>query len=116
MKELEDNGGYLARHCDYKIRSQKIYRGLKELGVQLFLDEQVTSCVLRSFKLPSGHSYEQIHDGLKQAGFIIYAGQGGLKNDIFRIANMGNIQMEDVNRLLEYFKIILDRTKATINL
>lgn len=116
LKELEDNGGYLARHCDYKIRSQKIYRGLKELGVQPFLDEQVTSCVLRSFKLPFGCSYEQIHDSLKQAGFIIYAGQGGLKNDIFRIANMGELQLEDVNRLLGYFKILLDHPRTTTTL
>lgn len=116
LKELEDNGGYLARHCDYKIRSQKIYCGLKELGVQPFLDEQVTSCVLRSFKLPFGYSYEQIHDSLKQAGFIIYAGQGMLKNDIFRIANMGELQLEDVNRLLGYFKILFDRTRTTTTL
>ncbi len=114
LKELEESGGYLARHCNYKILLQKIYRGLKELGIQPFLDEQVTSCVLRSFKLPLGYSYEQMHDGLKQAGFIIYAGQGGLKNDIFRIANMGDLQLEDVNRLLEYFKILLDRNRTTL--
>lgn len=116
LKELEDTGGYLARCREYKIRSQEIYRGLKELGVQPFLDEQVTSCVLRSFKLPSGCSYEQMHDGLKQAGFIIYAGQGGLKNDIFRVANMGELQLEDVNRLVKYFKILLDRTRTTTTL
>jgi 2-aminoethylphosphonate-pyruvate transaminase len=116
LKELEDNGGYLARHCDYKTRSQKIYHGLKELGIEPFLDEEATSYVLRSFKLPSGCSYEEIHDGLKEAGFIIYAGQGGLKNDIFRLANMGDLQMEDINRFLEQFKILLDRNRITRNL
>jgi 2-aminoethylphosphonate-pyruvate transaminase len=44
--------------------------------------------------------YPQIHDGLKQRGFIIYAGQGGLAREMFRISTMGDISGYDMERLL----------------
>ncbi len=104
LRELQDGGGTFTRQHHYKSLSQKICHGLKELNIQPFIDESVTSCVLRSFKLPHKYSYEQIHDALKQAGFIIYPGQGELRNAIFRIANMGNLQLDDVDRLLKCFQ------------
>jgi 2-aminoethylphosphonate-pyruvate transaminase len=55
--------------------------------------------VLRSYHLPSGLSYEVVHDGLKQRGFVIYAGQGDLSADMFRISTMGDISDYDLGRL-----------------
>jgi 2-aminoethylphosphonate-pyruvate transaminase len=103
LQELEDSGGWLRRHKHYCNLSQKIYQGLQQLGINTFLDEQVSSCVLRSFNLSHNYTYIQIHDVLKAAGFVIYAGQGGLSNSIFRIANMGDIHLEDVDHLLTCF-------------
>ncbi len=40
-----------------------------------------------------------LHAALKAQGFIIYAGQGDLGRQIFRIAHMGDIQEEDLIRL-----------------
>jgi 2-aminoethylphosphonate-pyruvate transaminase len=101
--ELEEMGGWTARHQSYQMLSQKIRQGLKQLDIETFLDEQDYSVVLTSFNLPSNITYEQLHQFLKQNGFVIYAGQGGLKNSIFRIANMGNIQLGDIERLLDCF-------------
>ncbi|MFP3617205.1 2-aminoethylphosphonate aminotransferase, partial [Paraburkholderia sp. SIMBA_050] len=44
-----------------------------------------------------------LHDGLKARGFVIYAGQGGLSKELFRISTMGAIQAADVDRLLDGF-------------
>jgi 2-aminoethylphosphonate-pyruvate transaminase len=46
-------------------------------------------------------SYPKLHDELKRDGFIIYAGQGHLASDICRIANMGDIRDEDLDRLFD---------------
>jgi 2-aminoethylphosphonate-pyruvate transaminase len=100
LKEMEDMGGWLARNKYYSSLSQMIREGLAKLGVETFLPRKDYSCVLTSFKLPKTHSYEQVYGALKKNGFIIYAGQGGLKNQIFRIANMGDIQISDIERLL----------------
>lgn len=114
LNELEEQGGWLLRHEHYRNLSQKICQGLQKLGINTFLNEQVSSCVLRSFNLPSGYTYEQIHDALKQSGFIIYVGQGGLKNSIFRIANMGDLQLEDVDHLLTSFAHLLHQEQTVI--
>jgi 2-aminoethylphosphonate-pyruvate transaminase len=45
----------------------------------------------------------QLHDALKARGFVIYAGQGGLSAELFRISTMGNIHPADVDRLLQGF-------------
>jgi len=101
--ELEETGGWAARHRHYFMLSQKIRQGLKQLGIETFLDEQDYSVVLTSFNVPSNTTYEQVHHYLKKNGFVIYAGQGELKNSIFRIANMGDLQSEDIERLLNCF-------------
>lgn len=103
LKELQDKGGWQARHLHYQTLAHQIRRGLHHLGFNLLLTERELSASLTSFKLLPRISYVQLHDQLKQAGFTIYAGQGGLKNDIFRIANMGDIFDEDVERLLTCF-------------
>jgi 2-aminoethylphosphonate-pyruvate transaminase len=101
--ELEEVGGQPARYRHYHTLAQKIRQGLKPLGIETFLNEQDYSIVMASFNLPANTNYEQLHQFLKQNGFVIYAGQGGLKSSIFRIANMGNIQLSDIERLLDCF-------------
>jgi 2-aminoethylphosphonate-pyruvate transaminase len=59
--------------------------------------------VLRAYRLPEGVSYPQLHDALKARGFVIYAGQGGLSAELFRISTMGNICAADIDRLLHGF-------------
>jgi 2-aminoethylphosphonate-pyruvate transaminase len=56
--------------------------------------------VLNAYRLPAGKTIEDIHDGLKQRGFIIYAGEGSLATEIFRISTMGDISHYDMERLL----------------
>ncbi|MEC4982815.1 MAG: 2-aminoethylphosphonate aminotransferase [Oscillatoria sp. PMC 1068.18] len=100
LKELAETGGWKARHHHYSILSQKIRQGLQQLGAKLLLSEPDYSCVLTSFILPENLAYEKLHKTLKKAGFIIYAGQGNFNNKIFRVANMGDIQVQDIERFL----------------
>ncbi|MBW4490621.1 MAG: 2-aminoethylphosphonate--pyruvate transaminase [Trichocoleus desertorum ATA4-8-CV12] len=106
LKELEELGGWKTRHLRYRMLAQRIRGELKSLGFDLLLPDSDCSISLTSFQLLPNLSYTEIHDSLKRADFIIYAGQGGLKNSIFRIANMGDIQNEDVDRLLNCFRAI----------
>jgi 2-aminoethylphosphonate-pyruvate transaminase len=64
------------------------------------LGTEESSCVLRAYRLPPDTSYEAVHDGLKQRGFVIYAGQGSLVAEMFRISTMGDITDYDMERLL----------------
>ncbi len=68
-------------------------------GVTTLLPPDEYSSVLWSYRLPAHRSYAELHAALKAEGFIIYAGQGDLGRQIFRIAHMGDIQEADLLRL-----------------
>ncbi|WP_175883248.1 2-aminoethylphosphonate aminotransferase [Burkholderia sp. BCC0044] len=103
LREFDEAGGWRARHAHYKALADQAQAGLAARGMPLVLPEGASSVVLRAYRLPQGVTYEALHDGLKARGFVIYAGQGGLSKELFRISTMGAIQAADVDRLLEGF-------------
>ncbi|WP_175811481.1 2-aminoethylphosphonate aminotransferase [Burkholderia contaminans] len=103
LREFDEAGGWRARHAHYKALADQAQAGLAARGMPLVLPEGESSVVLRAYRLPQGVTYETLHDGLKTRGFVIYAGQGGLSKELFRISTMGAIQAADVERLLEGF-------------
>ena len=100
MKELAEQGGWQARHARYRKLADRVAGALQRYGVETMLDPAEFSCVLYSYRLPANCSYETIHDGLKQRGFVIYAGQDKLAAEMFRISTMGDITHYDMERLL----------------
>ncbi|RQR46549.1 2-aminoethylphosphonate aminotransferase [Burkholderia sp. Bp9140] len=103
LREFDEAGGWRARHAHYKALADQAQAGLAARGMTLVLPEGESSVVLRAYRLPQGVTYETLHDGLKARGFVIYAGQGGLSKELFRISTMGAIEAADVERLLEGF-------------
>ncbi|WP_419689199.1 2-aminoethylphosphonate aminotransferase [Burkholderia theae] len=103
LREFDEAGGWRARHAHYKALADQAQAGLAARGMPLVLPEGASSVVLRAYRLPQGVTYETLHDGLKARGFVIYAGQGGLSKELFRISTMGAIEAADVDRLLEGF-------------
>jgi 2-aminoethylphosphonate-pyruvate transaminase len=101
LMEHAEQGGVAARHASYRARAERVGAALTAAGVTPLLDAGVGSPVLVSWRLPQGQSYEALHDALKAQGFVIYAGQGSLGPEIFRIAHMGDIRADDVERLCE---------------
>ncbi|MEB2484236.1 2-aminoethylphosphonate aminotransferase [Burkholderia multivorans] len=103
LREFDQAGGWRARHARYKALADQAQAGLAARGMPLVLPEGASSVVLRAYRLPQGVTYEALHDGLKARGFVIYAGQGGLSKELFRISTMGAIEAADVERLLDGF-------------
>ncbi len=100
LDELQQSGGRSGRHARYLHLANRVAKCLERLGIAPMLEQGASSCVLRSYALPAGLSYEQLHDGLKLRGFVIYAGQGALASEMFRISTMGDISDYDLGRLL----------------
>lgn len=100
LAELSDEGGWRQRSQTYQKRMQFLREGLEKLGIQPLLS-QGGSSILGSFRLPDGISYECLHDRLKEAGFVIYAGQGGLSSLMFRLAVMGDLSRADLTGVLQ---------------
>jgi len=99
LDELMVEGGWQARRRIYRGRLDRVRAHLRSLGVQPLLEDGASSCVLNAFEIPAGRDYPTLHDALKAQGFIIYAGQSALAQQIFRISTMGDITDGDLARL-----------------
>ena len=91
----------------YAKAAQFLRTGFREIGLDFLIPENWQSNCLTSLRLPKNLSYEKLHTELKTNGFIIYAGQGNLSKNIFRVANMGDITQKEFERFLKTLKSIL---------
>ncbi len=108
LYEYMESGGLEARQSLYKKRMSFAENFLKDLGVSTLLKKGEASCVLRSFKIPNNFDYEKIHDHLKERGFIIYSGQGHLREKLFRLSFMGDISSTDLENLKLSFQSLFN--------
>lgn len=99
LAEHAEQGGWQARRAAYRARAAQLGAVLADLGVTPLLPPAEYSSILGSWRLPAGCSYQELHAALKAHGIVIYAGQGQLAPDIFRIAHMGDLGPADLARI-----------------
>lgn len=107
LDELAASGSWQARHATYTARSGRVRSALKELGIELLIEDGASGATLTAFRLPAGKSYDALHANLKNDGFVIYAGQGKFDGAIFRIAVMGEIPDLELDRLVASLRAAL---------
>jgi 2-aminoethylphosphonate-pyruvate transaminase len=101
LDELKDSGGWQQRQQQYWKLMDIVRDGLEKLNIKPYFEKEECSCVLNAFHLPENISYQELHNKLKAAGFVIYAGQGGFEKSLFRISCMGEISESDMKRFVE---------------
>ena len=106
--------GLRLRIARYRQRTSFLRAGFKKLGFKFFLEDKVLSNTLTALWVPRGLTYQQLHDRLKKAGFVIYAGQSELQGKIFRVAHMGQLLQSDLKDLLKILKEILEQTNLAV--
>ncbi|MBW4607688.1 MAG: 2-aminoethylphosphonate--pyruvate transaminase [Hassallia sp. WJT32-NPBG1] len=107
LQEMEEAGGWRARHAHYTKLANLVRNGLGEMGIEPLLPSENSSVVLSAYYLPDGFSYDEFHDKLKAQGYVIYFGQGDLAKSIFRVSTMGAITAADMERFLAVVKQII---------
>jgi 2-aminoethylphosphonate-pyruvate transaminase len=108
LDELKDNGGWQQRQQQYWKLMDVVREGLEKLNIRPLFDKKECSCVLNAFHLPEGVDYQILHDKLKAAGFVIYAGQGGFAKSLFRISCMGEISESVMQRFIDEMSRIVN--------
>ncbi len=99
LAELHEEG-VANRVARYARAAALLRAGFASLGLKLLLPPELLSNSITTLVMPASQSYAALHDGLKARGFVIYEGQGQLKQDIFRVANMGHLTRTDFERFL----------------
>jgi 2-aminoethylphosphonate-pyruvate transaminase len=103
LSELLEEG-VAKRIQRYKKMAALIRDRMAKLGVKPLLPPERQSNTITAYHLPDGVTYQQLHDRLKVAGYVIYAGQGNFENQIFRIANMGALTEAQFGNFLDAFE------------
>jgi 2-aminoethylphosphonate-pyruvate transaminase len=104
IEELVDAGGWRSRRSHYRELSHRVFEGLRAQGIDPLLDiREPASSLLTAYRIPGACDYGSLHSHMKKAGFVIYAGQGKLAGEMFRIATMGALTMKDMDQLLRAF-------------
>jgi 2-aminoethylphosphonate-pyruvate transaminase len=95
------------RIMKYRQRALLLRSYFKKMKLEFLLDEKLLSNTLTSMWVPKRLTYLQLHDALKKAGFVVYAGQSELKGKIFRVAHMGQLLQADLVIFLRTLKGIV---------
>ncbi|MGL5379565.1 2-aminoethylphosphonate--pyruvate transaminase [Clostridium sp.] len=105
LNELEDEGGVEKRYNRYNSMQKTLVKGLKELGFNSYVKEELHSPIITTFLYPEGKefSFNEFYKFLKNEGFVIYPGKLS-DADTFRIGNIGDINLSDIEKLIEAIK------------
>jgi 2-aminoethylphosphonate-pyruvate transaminase len=102
LREHEEGGGWRGRRDSYRALARQVMGDLEALQIRTWLpNRDVYSCVLTSYRLPDTISYDRLHDGAKDAGFVVYAGQGDFQGRMFRVSTMGAVTGADMKRFTD---------------
>jgi 2-aminoethylphosphonate-pyruvate transaminase len=101
IAEYAAAGGYEARVRLYRDRAALVREAFGRLGLEILIEPAHRANSVTALRLPAGVGYRELHDQLKQRGYVIYAGQGSLSETHFRIATMGEIPMPRLAALEE---------------
>ena len=115
LKELEQEGGVIARAARYRRNHQVLIEGMTHLGFRLFLDPKVQSYIITGFHYPADpkFSFELFYRRLSDKGFIIYPGKLTQVNT-FRIGTIGRLFEGDIRGLLAAIRETLDEMGVKI--
>ncbi|WP_265556169.1 2-aminoethylphosphonate--pyruvate transaminase [Serratia grimesii] len=101
LRELAQEGGIGARNVRYRTNQQRLVAGMRALGFETLLEDDLHSPIITAFYSPKAENYRftEFYQRLKQQGFVIYPGKVS-QSDCFRIGNIGEVYPQDIERLL----------------
>lgn len=104
MDKLAEEGGVEARHNRYCENHRVLVDGMRSLGFQTLLPDEIQSPVITSFLYPyADFNFKAFYTQLKERGFVIYPGKIS-QADTFRIGNIGDVHPEDFRQLIEIIR------------
>jgi len=100
--KLVDGWGGKEKYFElYKERNRRIREGIQNLGLTLFPKEAYESPTVTCINAPNNISGPEIYQQMREKGFELAKGYGSIKEITFRIGNMGYIELEDIELMLE---------------
>ena len=104
LQELLDEG-LENRIQRYRLCSHLIRTGVRKLNLRILVPDQLASNTVTSVFLPDGIQIDEFIDEMDRQGYVVYPGKRHLyQQNMFQIANMGQIQAQDCRVFLRALK------------
>ena len=116
LNELAEEGGVARRFARYRNNQQILVAGMRSLGFACLLEDRYHSPIITAFVTPTspGYAFERFYQSLKQMGFVIYPGKV-TSVDTFRIGNIGEVNCNDIRRLLSAVEESIDWEQEAVS-
>ena len=103
LDELEEEGGIDARYARYSRNNLYLIRKMGEMGIKPYITKH-QGPIITTFLYPKNcdFSFEDMYFFIKENGYAIYPGKV-TDADTFRIGNIGEIYIEDMEMLCNIF-------------
>ncbi|MBA4409389.1 MAG: 2-aminoethylphosphonate--pyruvate transaminase [Bacteroidota bacterium] len=101
IEELKAEGGIEKRSERYRQNYHRLIEGTEVLGLRTYLNKKDQGYIITSFLFPEHPNFDftRFYEKLHQHGQVIYQGKLSDTN-CFRIGNIGQLYLEDIDRLL----------------
>ena len=113
LEELDEEGGIEARSRRYQENNRYLISHMKAMGFIPYVSEEHQGSIITTFFYPENRNYtfDEMYRYIKERGYAIYHGKV-TDADTFRIGNIGEIYLEDMEKLCRIFREVLQAKGA----
>jgi 2-aminoethylphosphonate-pyruvate transaminase len=104
--------GHSSRWSMYKQRNHRLRRGLADIGMAPFTRTGHESHSVVTCCVPSGVTFQELYDGLKARGYVIYGCKDVLADKFLQVANMGDLSVDRIDCFLEEAAEVIAEIRA----
>lgn len=105
LQELQTEGGVAARSARYQNNFTTLTEGMRAMGFKEYLPVEKQGYIIQSFHYPESpnFNFNTFYNKLNDRNYVIYPGKL-TKANCFRVGNIGRLNAEHVNGLLNAIK------------
>ncbi len=101
LEMIEEKGGKQWFFDVYAERNSRIREGVQKLGLSMFPRSGYESPTVNCVNSPADVDGVAVYEGMRKEGFELAKGYGSIQNATFRIGNMGYIEFETIDSMLD---------------
>ncbi|MDP6897030.1 MAG: 2-aminoethylphosphonate--pyruvate transaminase, partial [Rhodospirillales bacterium] len=108
MEQFEAEGGVAGRHKRYSGNCRIIIDGMRSLGFEPLLSDNLQAPIIVTFKMPAdpAFDFQVFYNRVKESGYVLYPGKLTVAPS-FRIGCIGHLDADDMRDALAMIKAIL---------
>ncbi|MDC3153241.1 2-aminoethylphosphonate--pyruvate transaminase [Pelagibacteraceae bacterium] len=116
IQEHKEQGGVEGRGKKYKKNCEIICNGMKDLGFEQLLPDNLQAPIIITFKQPNDpkFNFEKFYNALSEKNFLIYPGKLTVA-ETFRIGCIGNLDEQDMRDTIKAVKEVVTELEITLN-